>query len=196
MSRPTLRIAVACAPIVGGALVAAAALEPPLFRALVREDSVLEWLEVIAWAVAAVTATLLARRGAWLWALVAIAAVIVIGEELSWGQRLFDYGTPDALLDGDKQEEANVHNVRSFETPSRLAAIAVAAAAVRFVPWFLAPAFVVTAGYEAVRLFAGESPGYTLAKWSEWPELCFAAGIAAAAVIRLRSIESRSCQTS
>ena len=56
--------------------------------------------------------------------------------------------------------------------------------------------FVVTAGYEAVRLFAGESPGYTLAKWSEWPELCFPAGIAAAAVIRLRSIESRSCQTS
>jgi hypothetical protein len=194
--RPTLRLVAALAPVVGGALLAAAALEPPLFRALVREDSILEWLEVIAWAAAAVAAAILVRRGEWLWAFVALGAVLVVGEELSWGQRLLDYGTPTAFQDGDKQEEASVHNVRSFETPVRLVAIAVPAAAVRFVPWFLAPAFLVTAGYELVRLFLGDSPGYTVAKWSEWPELCFAAGIAGAAVLRVRSIESRSCQTS
>jgi len=191
-----LRIAVAAAPVAGGALVAAAALEPPLYRALVREDAVLEWLEVVAWGVAALAAILLVRRGDWLWAVLAVGAVLAIGEELSWGQRLFDYGTPGALLDGDKQEEATLHNLRAFEDPSRVAVLAVAVAAIRFVPWFLLPAFLVPASYEVVRLFAGESPGYTFAKWSEWPELCFAAGLAAAAVLRLRSIESRPCQTS
>lgn len=33
------------------------------------------------------------------------------GEELSWGQHLLGWGTPEALVDANLQEETNVHNL-------------------------------------------------------------------------------------
>jgi hypothetical protein len=43
----------------------------------------------------------------------AVAAVFLFaaGEEVSWGQRIFGVATPDALLEANKQEEINVHNL-------------------------------------------------------------------------------------
>ncbi len=33
------------------------------------------------------------------------------GEEISWGQRIFEIDTPDALVDANRQQETNLHNL-------------------------------------------------------------------------------------
>ena len=188
------------APPIGGILVAAAAENATLYRRLVHEDSLLEWLSVVAWIVGLVAAVLVAWRTRGLervlWILFALACLAAAGEELSWGQRLFDYGTPDAFRDSDKQEEAALHNLSWAESPTRLAIIAVSVAGAvapwftRRVPRFLVPAFAVSALYEVVRLPAGDDPDYRFARYAEWPELCFAGALAALAVWTLRRLES------
>jgi hypothetical protein len=39
----------------------------------------------------------------------------MIGEELSWGQRIFDWETPASLAENNKQEESNLHNILGVE---------------------------------------------------------------------------------
>jgi hypothetical protein len=38
------------------------------------------------------------------------------GEELSWGQRIFNFSTPDYLADINVQEEFTIHNIEIFNT--------------------------------------------------------------------------------
>ena len=68
-----------------------------MFDALVREDSPLEWGEVCAYGVAAVISARVALRTRGFvrlaYGLLAFAALVAIGEELSWGQRLFHVTT-------------------------------------------------------------------------------------------------------
>ena len=82
-------------PLLGCVLIAAlAVLHEGAFRAVVREDSVLEWAQVGAYAFAVIAATGVAHRTGGVvrvaYAGFALAAVAAIGEEISWGQRLFD----------------------------------------------------------------------------------------------------------
>src|SRR5215211_3229489 len=125
--------AILAAPVGGGALVAAAAADDTLYRTLVREDALLEWLQVVLWAAAFGCAVVLVGRATGgervVWALFALGAVAALGEELSWGQRIVGFTTPEPLVDGDKQEEAALHNVRELEAPTRLAIATVAAGA-------------------------------------------------------------------
>ena len=44
-------------------------------------------------------------------ALLATMMIFFAGEEISWGQRLIGFGTPDLMLQYNKQEEFNLHNV-------------------------------------------------------------------------------------
>lgn len=50
---------------------------------------------------------------AWL-LLVTLACVYIAGEELSWGQQLFGWGTPDAMQAINDQQETNIHNISSW----------------------------------------------------------------------------------
>ena len=43
--------------------------------------------------------------------LLALLFLFGAGEEVSWGQRLFGFGTPEELEEVNKQDETNVHNV-------------------------------------------------------------------------------------
>jgi hypothetical protein len=82
--------------------------------------------------------------------------------------------------------------VRELESPTRVVIAAVAAGAcvaawtTARLPRCLTGAFALVAVYEALRIAAGDSPPYWFAKWSEWPETCFAAGLAAVAGLALR----------
>ena len=163
-----------------------------LFRALVREDSVIEWAEVLAYVCAFVFSVRVARERdgvvAAAYALVAFAAVLAIGEELSWGQRLFGLDTPEPLAAVNRQGELNVHNVVDAESPTRLALLVASVYAVTasfafrpgpFVPpRVLASAYGVVAAYFAIRFAFMPEPTFVQAKFSEWPELCFAAAVA------------------
>jgi hypothetical protein len=81
--------------------------------------------------------------------------LVAAGEEISWGQRLFELDTPGVLVDGNRQDELNLHNVDGLQQKAVLAQLAVAGAGVllpRLVrrPWARAglPFF---AGYLAYR---------------------------------------------
>lgn len=37
-----------------------------------------------------------------------------MGEEMSWGQRIFGYGTPESLKEINTQQEFNLHNIRLY----------------------------------------------------------------------------------
>ena len=59
--------------------------------------------------------TALAERSWWrrgVYVLGAAALLFVAGEEISWGQRILGFATPDALAALNRQDEFNVHNIR------------------------------------------------------------------------------------
>lgn len=103
--------------------VVAAGLAPTAFIRATDEDGPLEWLQVlILLATAAlfgVAAIRLWRRPARLTAtalmIAVVGAIAVVGEEISWGQRLFGFPTPAELEEINYQGEVNLHNVAALD---------------------------------------------------------------------------------
>ena len=183
-------------PLVGAGVVALASRNDGLYRLLVREDAILEWAQVLAYGtVVAIAAANL--PGHWRQrdisaAIVvgglALASLLAIGEELSWGQRIVGFETPE-IAAANRQGELTFHNDARVEEPVRLALLSVglyglsAPFAVRrrtpFVPpRALVTFFAVVVGYMTYRLLLLEHPSYSEAKYSEWPETCFAVALA------------------
>lgn len=77
------------------------------------EDGLVENLTVVFWLVGGVyiLSTLKHRRARWLFVVLAIMAIWVAGEEISWGQRLFNIATPAGLSGINEQHEFNMHNI-------------------------------------------------------------------------------------
>ena len=89
---------------------------PQLYNALTWEDQPVEYLTAVWYLSAGVLFFVVAgfeprgvARGIYL--LAGIALVFIAGEEISWGQRIIGYATPDYLLDINVQQEFNVHNI-------------------------------------------------------------------------------------
>ena len=192
---PSARILVLVPPLGCVLLAVLAAVDDATFRLVVREDSVLEWGEVCAYAAAATAGALVARRSHGVVRLafvgLAVAAFAAIGEEISWGQRIFDVTTPDSLAAENRQEELNLHNLAGADSKVRLLMLGAALYGVLapfalrpgpFVPpRSLVPAFAVVVAYFTYRLGFLPRPTYAQAKFSEWPELCFAGAVALSA---------------
>ncbi len=93
---------------------------PGSFIATTEEDGPIENLEALVLLVAMVTsgwcAAILFRRNrggpAALYSLLALLLLFALGEEISWGQRIFGVATPDWLQATNKQHELNVHNLK------------------------------------------------------------------------------------
>ncbi len=88
---------------------------PAMVPHLAQEDSWIEWLTVAVSGSASVAFALLAskrgfREGWFAWGL-ALFCFLVVGEELSWGQRLVGFVPPEIFLQKNYQEEANFHNL-------------------------------------------------------------------------------------
>lgn len=47
--------------------------------------------------------------------LLSLLFFFAFGEEISWGQRIFNFGTPDALKNVNVQDEFNLHNLTLFD---------------------------------------------------------------------------------
>ncbi len=78
------------------------------------EDLVGEWAQTYAFltaAVLAVVVTFRQTRYRWFFALLALACSYVFLEEISWGQRIFGFATPEFLRSRNLQGEANLHNL-------------------------------------------------------------------------------------
>lgn len=119
VSRRTV-IAILFAPVlVAISGLAAAACGKAIYKIYTEEDGVAETLQVLAYAAAWVMCFVVVRYR-WKSGQLLIAALYIglacglfflIGEEVSWGQRVFGWGTPESLAAINKQEETNLHNI-------------------------------------------------------------------------------------
>lgn len=44
----------------------------------------------------------------------ALGCVFILGEELSWGQHIFQWQTPEFFMENNKSKETNLHNISGF----------------------------------------------------------------------------------
>ena len=194
-------------PVVGGALVTLAYLDRPVFRFLTEEDSVLEWAQFFGYAAAGAASVVVARTlrrrrrpvHACLWLLFGIGCVLVAGEEISWGQRIFGWGTPAALDAVNHQHETTVHNIGGVQQTFNATLLVgglygtvapllvrwrdagrLSAATRLLVPaLFLVSAFLVLFAYKLARLTFFPRPRFGAVEWGEWAEFCLAYACAA-----------------
>jgi hypothetical protein len=145
------------------------------------------------------------------WLVVAVGCLFVVGEEISWGQRILHFQTPEELRKINRQEEANIHNIRTILNGLNATLLlgglygAVAPWLARWVgkdgerprdiwlfvpPIFLTSSFAVVFAYKFSRFTIFRTSRYTIVRLGEWAELCFAFGLSMFALLvwwRLRN---------
>jgi tetratricopeptide (TPR) repeat protein len=94
----------------------AAVYYPQLYIFCTYEDMYGEWGQFYFFLATFVFSTLNAldanlSRTRWFFTLLAVASFYTFMEEISWGQRLFGYQTPDFFEKHSYQDEANLHNL-------------------------------------------------------------------------------------
>lgn len=171
-----------------------------LFDFLLVEDGLIENAQVVVLVgvviFAAALAVRLGRQGrrsaAVIYAVLAVGALFVAIEEISWGQRILGLTTPEALDVINRQGELNVHNIPVIEQVFRLGQlvgtfyalvvplIVVAGAIPRLTrrldaalvpPLFLAGALIVPFIYRIARYTVLESGTYVTNRFAEYAEL-------------------------
>jgi hypothetical protein len=87
-----------------------------------REDSLIEWATFTFYFIASIISFKIAIKFfankfyffSFLYSILTIGLFFVAMEEISWGQRIFNISTPDAMLTSNYQGEMNVHNLEWF----------------------------------------------------------------------------------
>ena len=209
---PKLTVALFALPLVGGLLMVGSRVSRPLFHALTDEDEILEWGQVALYVAAGVFGFLngvrLWRSGsrgpALAWLAFTVGCVFVTGEEVSWGQRIFHWTTPESFRAINRQGETTLHNIRTVlngvNAVLLVGGLYGAAGwlvidryeqrrqrpldrAWLFVPpVFLSSAFLVVFVYKFSRFTVFRSSKYTIVRLGEYAEICFAFGLAAFAI--------------
>jgi hypothetical protein len=90
-----------------------------VYKSVTGEDGLAETLQVTCYALSFLLAVgMVGRLGrggcrgiACLYALLALGLCFLVGEELSWGQRIFGWTTPESLEAINKQGETTLHNL-------------------------------------------------------------------------------------
>jgi hypothetical protein len=131
-TRPRLNVRAGWASAAVGATLIALAyatlrLSGSTVNVLVEEDGWFEWLGAIglfAGSALFLAGFFVARRAAAAsgarrllpWTLLALSVVLFVGggEEISWGQRILGWGTPEGIGGVNAQGETNLHNMQTF----------------------------------------------------------------------------------
>lgn len=117
---PRLVIAICLAPfVVAAAGVVSALLGKEAYKWFTQEDGFAETMQVIFYLLTLILGLIVTRRQwqsehkviAFLYTGLCFALFFLIGEELSWGQRLFGWQTAESLVEINKQNETNLHNI-------------------------------------------------------------------------------------
>jgi len=88
-------------------------------KPILAEDGLVEWIGGLCWFLASLVfmlALLAARRRnegshAFWYVCLMIITFVAGGEEISWGQRIFGFETPEAVASSNLQGEMNIHNL-------------------------------------------------------------------------------------
>jgi hypothetical protein len=123
LSHRTMAAIIALPFIVTGAGALSALFGKEAYKWFTAEDGFAETLQMIFYVLALVMSATFAwrqyRAGERLIALLylglSLAFVFMGGEELSWGQRLFGWETPEAFVEANKQGETTLHNIHGVE---------------------------------------------------------------------------------
>ena len=197
------------APFVGGlVLFVAFIFARPQYYLVLQEDRLVEWLQfslcLLGALLAAAVVRMLVRRGEYAFAatvlMVALGLVLLSGEEISWGQRVFALVTPAELATVNAQRELNVHNVEAgglrLQDAFKLVSFGLGVAGVALSllargpqprlrgpvwqllapPLYTIPAFAGMALYRPLVLVAPLDP---LVRFQEWVEASLFIGLAA-----------------
>ncbi len=190
-------------PLISLVYLATYFVDPNIVIEFGREDGVLEWLTVACFVAGGIVALGCAVRFfrsrrkvyGWLYVVVFVLALVVAGEEVSWGQRIFGWQTPEAFA-VNRQNETNLHNLPKspfIYAPHAASAYGVVAylfTAVPLIrarikrehqvlipPFFLAAIFAVPLVWFTVRLLTPYTP--FASRYNEWCETVLAGGFLA-----------------
>jgi hypothetical protein len=207
-------------PLIGALLVALVRISRPAFTFLTMEDGPLEWPQFLCFAAASIAGFAVAlrrfRAGHYWQGLLfvgfGLATFFIAGEEIAWGQRIFGLQTPDELKAINHQGEITVHNIRWVQELLGVLlmfasgmAIVLPFASKRYEfgkrwdqgnflfapPLFTTMCFFAMFAYKLIRLIALRESEFTVTKYGEWPELCFAAGLAIFAYLNYRRLAAQ-----
>lgn len=216
LSQASVRLLV-IAPFVLAGLGAMAFPFRSLYGLLANEDGVVEWSQVallvtlvVVYAHLAVLLWRADRR--WLAALygvAALASLFIAGEEISWGQRVLGFATPEGLDAINDQGETNIHNIGLVVKVFNLVVVTICATAItlpilRWTGWratarsvagymlipplALIPAFAFPFIHRVVRLALLPDVGARATKYAEFAELSFYVGLVVFAFLARRAL--------
>jgi hypothetical protein len=206
-------------PLVGAVLVAATFGHRRAYYWLLAEDHPVEWLQFALVFAGSLLALLAAFRlfrqgdrfGGVLLTVFALGMFVIAGEEISWGQRVFAFGTPSDLASVNNEREFNVHDITkgvplqsAFKLVELLlgflgSAVPLYLARTRRVlrsrawrlltpPLFLVPSFALVFAYRLGR-FVTDTHRYSAAvRFQEWPELTLYFGLAVVAYLAYETL--------
>jgi hypothetical protein len=207
----------AAGPILFAALVALTAIDRPLYRFFINEDALVEWIQFgtlvalvpLGMAIAARLWRRRERSFAIVFALAAVAAMFIAGEEISWGQRLLGWATPADLALLNNQGETNIHNIGEVLSFMNLGMFLVTTVAgvIPFVwlwgagdrprdvstmivvpPLFLATSFLFAAAFRLFRYALMPEAGYVVSRYGEVGELLLYGALLAYAFLLYRKL--------
>jgi len=98
--------------------------QPELFKLLVKEDGLLENCQFVLFFAASLlsllSSVIFGKRKQIFYCLAflifATGLFFLAGEEISWGQRIFDFQTPQSIGETNLQGESTLHNMKFFQT--------------------------------------------------------------------------------
>lgn len=193
-------------PVVTSLVIIALQFNRTIFRFLLEEDGPAEWLTAICFVLAGLVSARIALNRLktdhpWQAVLfIGVTAVMLFagGEEISWGQRLFGWETPQELIDINDQGETNLHNIGILLDITNLAMFATGLYGTfaylvnrklhfaRFwdqgdhlfvPPFFLATYFLPILIFRILRITIFTESNFTLNRLAEWSEMVVAVGI-------------------
>jgi len=148
-----------------------------------------------------------------LYGLVTLAAWFLTGEEISWGQRIFGWETPETLEELNRQGETTLHNIHGVQqlVPYAMLLAGLYGAGAPLVwagvgagwehvpslhllipPLCLVPAFLLAAGYRLFRLLVWPAADFVVSEYAEVMELCLYLGLLLFTWLNLRRLRQAS----
>ena len=211
-------------PLIVTPLVLVTRVYEDIYRFLLTEDGPVEWSGFACFLGASILSVLIARQrfqADHLWQMllfggVAVAMFFAAGEEISWGQRIFNWETPENIEDINEQGETSVHNLNGVLDVTNVVMFTIGlygsgaylvnkrlqverywdqADYLFITPFFLMSFFLVIFVYKLLRFTVLNQSNATLTRAGEWSEFVVALGIFIYVLLIYRHLTTQQART-